>query len=80
MIQVIIEDFLTTISTVEFLKLQDLTINLSKPCVLDMKMGVFFDLEKKASQIKKITNSTSATLGYRICGLFVNSHFVIKLK
>jgi hypothetical protein len=57
----------------KFLKLQDLTINLNKPCVLDLKMGsIPYDKNKSPSQITKIVNSSSATLCYRICGLFVN--------
>ena len=56
---------------IEFLKLQDLTNHLIKPCVLDLKMGGNINPEKEVSQMMKMGSSTSLNLGFRICGLFV---------
>ena len=56
----------------EFLRLQDVTQNLEKPCVLDLKLGFqAYNKEKLASQSVKMKETTSASHGIRITGLCV---------
>ncbi|CAK9436971.1 uncharacterized protein LODBEIA_P14620 [Lodderomyces beijingensis] len=71
-----------------FILLEDLTSNMSRPCVLDLKMGtrqygIEASAKKQKSQRRKCFVTTSRQLGVRVCGLQIfthDNHFLVKDK
>eukprot|EP01080_Neovahlkampfia_damariscottae_P002638 gene2638-3835_t len=61
---------------VHYLMIDDLTYNMNKPCIIDLKMGTreYSDHDSKKKQIQKVILSSvtsSNILGFRICGMKV---------
>jgi len=61
-------------NTTSFLKLEDLTLNMASPCMMDIKMGsVAYNPHKMEHQLSKLNNTTSSSLKFRICGMQVKN-------
>ncbi|KAI9489358.1 hypothetical protein BDB00DRAFT_618613 [Zychaea mexicana] len=74
--QGIINSSLSDQDTHEFIVMEDLTFEMERPCVLDLKMGtrqhgVYAAEAKMKSQTAKCEHSTSKSLGVRMCGMQV---------
>lgn len=61
-----------TFLNVEFVCLENLTVDFKHPCMMDLKMGsIVYNPLKSHKQQLKIMNSTSGNIGFRISGLEV---------
>ena len=62
-----------------FIMLENLAWDFVKPCIMDLKMGTqqFSEHEKEAKRMlkeRRCAETTSASLGFRICGTQVIGH------
>lgn len=66
----------TTTTALDYMVLENLTSKFSSPSILDLKVGTRqygddIPEEKKKKHMKTVAESTSSTLGVRICGMQV---------